>query len=1089
MVINALKSGVARMNQDEQIEAYIRLGLVALQMRDAREANLYFTQAMDAKEAILDAQKKLFVFVRVWAYMAMVHFQEGKRKRALQTCMEARDMWVKLVGEDEEDRLKKDPLALEYYISMHELLALIMVREGNETEATAYTQRAVSCCGQVINPETTDILRRGRRLIDLSSINIARCEFKTAVNNLRLAYRIYTDTFGHHRPIFHVATVMRLLGEALDGLGKPTSGICYKANAHLYCKWILGPDLPKKPITTFTSKSRQLNIDAFVVIKETGYCRYAGKHFEEALRSFQTVTILASTINHGRGSDWDLVLGDVFKGRCVENAGKLDKSIQYYQNVLERYLDKQFFGVNAKNVYVAWCYSHLARVYKKLNMFDEAKETFKTSLSIYRDIVADKFTQASIADDLIQMAEIYEESQEYDRAVRLLKECVDIRTQLFGHVHIHQKIATALQKLGLVESHMGDTRSAISHLDQALDMYYRSYGEGTASEELASVLFDLGLVYREAEYHAKATRSLIKSLDMRKQLHGEAVPHDKTIETVKLLSEYQYSNGDIKDALISHKYWLKLVIAKYGKIHVEVAKTYGLVGGDHLILKKWKDASKAYENAIKIHREELGEEGDTIEVANWFRDLVLVYKKMKKKEKSRNANEQHLTIRTRVLGRHAVDEDLVESIIRAAEAHEMRSEYQKALSYRKKALKKIKLLQGDEPHRDTISCLDALIKVYMKIGEYENALYYHNQHMTMLNTLYKGKPNQELAFSLKRSGDIYSGIAKYLQASTQYEAAMTMYEVLKMRPHEYPEVIDVYSGLGNALVSMGDSDRAGHILENAVENARLMNPQGPAREILANALYSMAWNNESYPNFERALVLHKEALALRKKVFDSEHLDTRLAVSYRAVGRTACATERYKEGVKALIEALLLLKKIHGEETVREDVCQVTIELGQACAGAGRAEDGVVHLTKALHMLRQLRGTDKPHFQVARCLNILADVCKLAKKYDAAIEYANQALSVYRDILSKKHADHPTVASIITLIGDVYMETKQYKEAVKHYKRAAHIALVIHAGNDLSKEVERSMKKYKDALSLEGEASTNNLPPKVGARRQAHKTN
>ena len=89
--------------------------------------------------------------------------------------------------------------------------------------------------------------------------------------------------------------------------------------------------------------------------------------------------------------------------------------------MLERYLDKQFYGINGKNMYIGWCYSHLARVYKKLGMIDEAKENFKTSLAIYRDIVADKFTQSSIADDLIQMAEIYEQSQEYDRAVKLLK--------------------------------------------------------------------------------------------------------------------------------------------------------------------------------------------------------------------------------------------------------------------------------------------------------------------------------------------------------------------------------------------------------------------------------------------------------------------------------------------------------------------------------------------------------------------------------------------------------------------------------------------------------------------------------------------
>ena len=59
-------------------------------------------------------------------------------------------------------------------------------------------------------------------------------------------------------------------------------------------------------------------------------------------------------------------------------------------------------------------------------------------------------------------------------------------------------------------------------------------------------------------------------------------------------------------------------------------------------------------------------------MANWYRDLVMIYKKLKKKEKSRLANEENMKIRTRVLGRDAVDEDLVESIIRAAEVHEIR---------------------------------------------------------------------------------------------------------------------------------------------------------------------------------------------------------------------------------------------------------------------------------------------------------------------------------------------------------------------------------------------------------------------------------
>ena len=132
-------------------------------------------------------------------------------------------MWEKLVGDGEEERLRQDPVSLEHYISMHELMSLIMIRDGKETEATAHTKKALSSMSHLQNAETSDDLRRAQRLLDLSTLNIARCEFKAAVNNLRQANKIYSTTYGSHRPLLEVATLTRSLGEALDGLGNEIS--------------------------------------------------------------------------------------------------------------------------------------------------------------------------------------------------------------------------------------------------------------------------------------------------------------------------------------------------------------------------------------------------------------------------------------------------------------------------------------------------------------------------------------------------------------------------------------------------------------------------------------------------------------------------------------------------------------------------------------------------------------------------------------------------------------------------------------------------------------------------------------------------
>lgn len=364
-----------------------------------------------------------------------------------------------------------------------------------------------------------------------------------------------------------------------------------------------------------------------------------------------------------------------------------------------------------------------------------------------------------------------------------------------------------------------------------------------------------------------------------------------------------------------------------------------------------------------------------------------------------------------------------------------------------------------------IEIRDTLLHVWLGLGLMEKADEESRDLLELVKELH-GEPSLPVADVLRVRAEVLEKRSRLPEALEVVRAALAMMEKLgRVRDEKYAGCANT---LGWLLRESGDRSESGRWIERALEVRRQVYA-GRDSEALAISLNDLAIVEQDRSRLDAAEALHREALAMRRRLHGKAHTKVaqslnNLALLHRDLGRRKEARREFEE-VIAIWKALgvsdhpnlvavrynlaLLLEseeKVVGMRAAHEMATRVFgpkdflyfhsgFGLGVALAKVGKFEEG---LRAMRSMLETAQGVLKPgHPRIAAYHDAIARTLRFSGDAAAALPAHERALSIYRKVYGR---DHPHVGNALVNLADSQRALRRFPEAESKLQEACGIA-------------------------------------------------
>jgi tetratricopeptide (TPR) repeat protein len=201
-------------------------------------------------------------------------------------------------------------------------------------------------------------------------------------------------------------------------------------------------------------------------------------------------------------------------------------------------------------------------------------------------------------------------------------------------------------------------------------------------------------------------------------------------------------------------------------------------------------------------------------------------------------------------------------------------------------------------------------------------------------------------------------------------------------------------GVGPSVALGRDTTMLREILDQTTERLNELKDQ-PAVEAYLRATLGNVYHDLG--QYASAEAMHREALALRHKLFGDEHPD--IAASLNDLGETLKKQHEFAEAELLFGQALAMRRKLLGDEHL--DVAQTLFHLGMLFDRQNNGSRAEPFFRQALAMQRKLLNEDHP--AIANTLDQLGLALTFQGKYDEAEAMHGQARAIRRKVFSDEH--------------------------------------------------------------------------------------
>ncbi len=236
---------------------------------------------------------------------------------------------------------------------------------------------------------------------------------------------------------------------------------------------------------------------------------------------------------------------------------------------------------------------------------------------------------------------------------------------------------------------------------------------------------------------------------------------------------------------------------------------------------------------------------------------------------------------------------------------------------------------------------------------------------------------------------------------------------------------DMLEGVGSSVAQGRDTTMLKEILDNTATRVGKDLASQPEAEADLRSTIGSVYRNLG--EFKKEEAMHREALAIRRKLLGQEHSD--IADSLASLGSALYEQQKFAEAEAANREALAMRIKLFGSK--HPSVASSLGSMGNMMRVQGRLPEAEAMHRQSLAMRRKLFGDE--HLEVAASLKSLAFDLAGQGKVAESEQLHRESLAIRRKLLGN---DNLQVASSIGLIAELLVAQGKLSEGETMYRES-----------------------------------------------------
>ncbi len=551
----------------------------------------------------------------------------------------------------------------------------------------------------------------------------------------------------------------------------------------------------------------------------------------------------------------------------------------------------------------------MGRVYLSRGLYDRADELLSETLETRVGLLTERHLDTAVSQ--LDLGSLRRLQGRYREAEVLLRQALDTRQALLGDDHAD--VAQSLAGLAAVLHKINRFDEAEVLFRRAVAIYRQQPDE---HDGLPKILSDFADMLEVQGNYAEAESLFGEALALVRARFGE--DHPRVAVTLGRLARLRASRGDFKEAAALHRKVIDILRVHLGNRHPLLAAKLVDLGTALVKNGQYSEAEHHYREALEVYGAASGEESPRVAIA--LDSLAFTVAKQ---------------------GRSAEAEPL----------------YREALTMHRR-------VHGDR-HMETARCLTNLAE--------------------LLNLKHPAEAESMFAEALSINREIFGnehiqvanaliGLAVAMEAQGRPNAAEPLHrEALAIQrkllsPH-HPHLIVSLTNLGRLLTERRELQEAETVLREAAAALHaLPDYTHPRRVQVANALVGLALAVEAQGRHDAAEPLHREALAIQRKLFGPHH--PHVIISLTNLGRLLTEVGKVEEAEALLREAVGALHALPDYSHPRR--AKTFCALALLRHRQGDDEEAIALLEEAITIVRQ--GLPAEHLDVSEPLVILGKV-------------------------------------------------------------------------------------------------------------------
>ena len=398
------------------------------------------------------------------------------------------------------------------------------------------------------------------------------------------------------------------------------------------------------------------------------------------------------------------------------------------------------------------------------------------------------------------------------------------------------------------------------------------------------------------------------------------------------------------------------------------------------------------------------------------------------------------------------------------EAYRSKGEYTTALAHLDSALNIKEAIYG-ENHIYLASVLNNIGKVYVATGKLNDGLSYCQKALTIRKR--GGASSLDIAKSLDQVGFVYYQLGELSESCKLQQEALLLVKENNITTENIEGT--VYGNLGNVYLAMGDYDKASYYLTKSAEVTSQV--YGDKHPQYAMALGNIGTMYRVQEKLEQAKDVHLKGFYIVDSVYS--RTNPKIVPFYINLGRDFMAMSKYDLALAYMGAAQKILIDNFGE--YHNQVGELYNDIGNIYRNLKRVNEALETHQKTLDIYMIKYGLESRHVGLAYA-TISTDY--LAKRqYKQAIDNSLKAISIIEKIDGNKPST--TIASIYVNLGIIYHSINDLDKALIYIEKGRNIYVNL-GGRDISianadyvigdvyvqrKDYAKALRKYGDALS------------------------